>query len=41
MRHLLNLPGVDRWLAGVAMVRYQASPNARIPVFAPSHQEAP
>ncbi|WP_197325853.1 cytochrome P450 [Ralstonia solanacearum] len=41
VQHLLNLPGIDRWLAGVAMVRYQASPNARIPVFAPSHQEAP
>ncbi|AXW64275.1 cytochrome (plasmid) [Ralstonia solanacearum] len=41
VQHLLSLPGIARWLAGAGEVRYQASPNARIPVFSPSHQEAP
>ncbi|MHA6902768.1 cytochrome P450 [Ralstonia syzygii subsp. celebesensis] len=41
VQHLLSLPGIARCLAGAGEVRYQASPNARIPVFSPSHQEAP
>ncbi len=36
VQHLLSLPDVDRWLAGlgeVAEVTYRPSPNARIPSF--------
>ena len=31
--HLLSLPDVDRWLAGLGEVAYRPSPNARIPSF--------
>ncbi|CAJ0739879.1 Vitamin D(3) 25-hydroxylase [Ralstonia mannitolilytica] len=34
VRHLLSLPGIDRWLGNLGEVTYRASPNARIPVFA-------
>ncbi|WP_454845754.1 cytochrome P450 [Ralstonia thomasii] len=33
VRHLLSLPDVDRWLAGLGEVAYRPSPNARIPRF--------
>lgn len=33
VQHLLSLPGVARWLAGLGEVTYRSSPNARIPVF--------
>lgn len=33
VQHLLSLPGVDRWLAGLGEVAYHPSPNARIPRF--------
>ncbi|MET3444918.1 cytochrome P450 [Ralstonia sp. 1138] len=33
VQHLLSLPGVDRWLAGLGKVTYRPSPNARIPRF--------
>lgn len=33
VRHLLSLPDVDRWLAGLGEVAYLPSPNARIPRF--------
>lgn len=33
VQHLLSLPGVDRWLAGLGEVAYRPSPNARIPRF--------
>ena len=33
VRHLLSLPEVDPWLAGLGAVAYRPSPNARIPVF--------
>jgi len=34
VQHLLSLPGIARWLAGLRTVHYRPSPNARIPVFA-------
>lgn len=33
VQHLLSLPDVDRWLAGLGEVAYHPSPNARIPRF--------
>jgi len=33
VRHLLSLPDVDRWLAGLGEGAYRPSPNARIPRF--------
>ena len=33
VQHLLSLPGVDRWLAGLGKLTYRPSPNARIPRF--------
>nr|WP_231479601.1 cytochrome P450 [Ralstonia sp. UNC404CL21Col] len=33
VQHLLSLPGVERWLAGLGEVAYRPSPNARIPRF--------
>ncbi|WP_455275232.1 cytochrome P450 [Ralstonia thomasii] len=33
VRHLLSLPDVNRWLAGLGEVAYRPSPNARIPRF--------
>lgn len=33
VQHLLSLPGIDRWLAGLGEIAYRPSPNARIPVF--------
>lgn len=33
VQHLLSLPDVDAWLAGLGDVAYRPSPNARIPDF--------